>query len=350
MTEFRRYPDLASRDLAGSVVSANDELFAPRQSLIVPGPAVHAVDAFGHSGKIYDGWETRRRREPGQDWAVVRLGVPGIVHGVVVDTAFFRGNYPPFVSVEAVSVEGYPPPAALEQLAWTTLVERSACGGDRENLYAVTSDRRWTHVRLTIDPDGGVARFRVHGEAVLDPRELPGTVDLLALENGGRLLDTSDAFYSSPENLIRPGRARIMGEGWENARRRGPGNDWALFRLAARGEPTQLEVDTSYFVGNAPGQVRVSAADEETAPLTDPASWWDLLPRVPVLVDTRHRFAVHARRPATHLRIDVHPDGGLSRLRCWGELPRAERERLTGRFRDSLPEHHVVAVAPVRPG
>lgn len=351
MSDFRSYPDLASRDLAGSVVSANDELFAPRQSLLVPHPAVHAVDAFGHSGKIYDGWETRRRREPGHDWAVVRLGVPGVVHGVVVDTAFFRGNYPPAVSVEAVSVEGYPPPEALERLEWTTLVERSACGGDRENDYAVTSDRRWTHVRLTIYPDGGVARFRVHGEAVPDPRLLTGTVDLLALENGGRLLDTSDAFYSSPENLIRPGRARVMGEGWENARRRGPGHDWALFRLAARGVPTQLEVDTSYFLGNAPGQVRVSAADADTAALDDAASWWDLLPRVPVLVDTRHRFPVAARRPATHLRIDVHPDGGLSRLRCSGELGDDERQRLEERFRARLPaEHHVFAVEPVRLG
>ena len=340
-TDFTRYPDLASRDLAGSVVSANDELFAPRQSLLVPQPAV-AVDAFGHSGKVYDGWETRRRRGAGHDWAVVRLGVPGVLHGVVVDTAFFRGNYPPFVSVEAVSVEGYPRPEELEALEWTTILDRSPCAGDQENHYAVASDRRWTHVRLSIHPDGGVARFRVHGEALPDPRHLVGTVDLLALENGGRLLETSDAFYSSPANLILPGRARTMGEGWENARRRGPGNDWALFRLAARGEPVLLEVDTSYFVGNAPGQVRVSAADAESGALDDPGSWWDLLPVVPVLADTRHRFVVPEHRPATHLRLDVYPDGGLTRLRCWGELSGPERDRLLHRFDDSLPAGHRV--------
>ena len=259
MPHFTTYPDLASRDLAGRVVSANDELFAPRQSLNLPGPAVHAVDAFGHLGKVYDGWETRRRRSPGFDWAIVRLGVPGIVHGVVVDTAFFKGNYPPFVSVEGLSVEGYPEDAVLEQLEWTTLVERSPCEGDSENHYEVASDRRWTHVRLSIHPDGGVARFRVHGEVVVDPRFLTTTVDLLALENGGRLLDTSDAFYASPGNLILPGRARTTGEGWENARRRGDGNDWATFALAARGEPTLVELDTSFFIGNAPGEVRVQA-------------------------------------------------------------------------------------------
>jgi allantoicase len=340
MSDFTTYPDLASRDLAGSVISANDELFAPRQNLIMPKPAVHAVDEFGHTGKVYDGWETRRRREPGHDWAIVRLGVPGIVHGVVVDTAFFKGNYPPFISVEATSVEGYPDPAVFDQLVWTTLVQRSPCRGDTENHYEVTSDRRWTHVRLSIHPDGGVARFRVHGEVVLDPRYLTTTVDLLALENGGRLLRTSDAFYSSPENLLRSSRARIMGEGWENARRRGPGNDWAVFRLAARGAPTLLEVDTSYFIGNAPGQVRITVADEQQGPLDGEDLWWEVLPKVPVLVDTRHHFLVDVRRPATHLRLDVYPDGGLTRLRCHGELPAEERERLYRRFCQLLPDQH----------
>ncbi len=352
MPHFTAYPNLASRDLAGRVVSANDELFAPRQSLIMPRAAVHSVDAFGHLGKVYDGWETRRRRTSGVDWAIVRLGVPGIVHGVVVDTAFFKGNYPPFVSVEGLSVEGYPDDALLETLEWTTLVDRSPCEGDTENAYEVASDRRWTHVRLTIHPDGGVARFRVHGEAVVDPRFLTTTVDLLALENGGRLLDTSDAFYASPGNLILPGRARTTGEGWENARRRGAGNDWATFALAARGEPTLVEVDTSYFIGNAPGSVRVQAADASAGSVDD-GSWWDVVPQTPVLVDTRHHFLVGTRRPATHLRLDVYPDGGLTRLRCFGEIDATEREHLYARYFASLPTSHrafpdTVPIAPSR--
>jgi allantoicase len=340
MPDFTRYPDLASRDLAGSVVSANDELFAPRQSLILPVPPVHEVGAFGHTGKVYDGWETRRRREPGHDWAIVRLGAPGIIRGVVVDTAFFRGNYPPYISVEAASVEGYPDAAELDRLPWTVLVEKSPCAGDTENHYPVDNPKRWTHVRLNIFPDGGVARLRVHGEVVVDPRYLTATVDLLAEENGGRVLDTSDAFYSSPENLISSHRARLMGEGWENARRRGPGNDWVLFRLGARGEPTLIEVDTSYFVGNAPGEVRVSAIDETLCDPEDTVSWWDVVPRTPVLPDTRHRFLVGERRTATHLRLDVYPDGGLTRLRCHGELPTEVRNELSERFAEVLPAEH----------
>jgi allantoicase len=340
MRDFTIYPDLASRDLTGSVISANDELFAPRQNLIMPQPATHEISAFGHTGKVYDGWETRRRREPGFDWAIVRLGVPGIIHGVVVDTAFFKGNYPPYVSVDATSVEGYPAIEVFDRVPWVSLVPQSPCEGDTENYYPIDNPKRWTHVRLNIFPDGGVARLRVHGEVVVDPRFLTTTVDLLALENGGRLLGTSDAFYSTPENLILASRAQLMGEGWENARRRGPGNDWATFKLAARGEPTMIEVDTSYFIGNAPGEVRISAADETLSDISDPQVWWDAVPRTPVLVDTRHRFLVAERRTATHLRLDVYPDGGLTRLRCFGELPQEVRKGLYERFWETLPVEH----------
>src|SRR5690349_13788675 len=146
--DFTQLPDLASRALAGSVVYANDELFAERENLIKPGRAVFSTEDFGHKGKVYDGWETRRRREPGHDFAIVRLGVPGVVHGVVVDTSWFKGNYPPEISVEAAAVEGYPSPEDLLKADWVTLVPKSAAKGDSDNLYQVSADQRVTHVRL----------------------------------------------------------------------------------------------------------------------------------------------------------------------------------------------------------
>ncbi|MGH8776135.1 MAG: allantoicase [Jiangellaceae bacterium] len=316
MNDFTTLADLASRALGGCVASATDELFAERENLIRP-EAASAPGAFGNKGKVYDGWETRRRRSPGHDAAVLRLGAPGIIRGVVVDTAHFRGNYPPQVSVEATSVDGYPSPDELETQIWATIVSRTAALGDTANAYDVTSDRRWTHVRLSIYPDGGVARFRVHGEVVPDPRFLEGTVDVAALENGGTVVDCSDMFYSSPVNLILPGRARSMGEGWENARRRDDGNDHVTFRLAAATEVREIVVDTSYFVGNAPGWVRVSAAD-----LRDDSGgdWSDVVGRVRVQPDTRHRFLVAPGYPVTHVRLDVYPDGGLSRFNVYGEI------------------------------
>jgi allantoicase len=172
-------------------------------------------------------------------------------------------------------------------------------------------------VRLCIHPDGGVARLRVHGEAVLDPSvaEALGTLDLAALEHGGRVLDCSNRFYGSADRLIAPGLARSMGEGWETARRRDDGNDWVLVGLATRGVVTVAELDTTWFLGNAPGWASLSSRDDAGAKA---AGWSPLLPRTALQPDTRHRFVLAAAEPATQVRLDVYPDGGMARLRLWG--------------------------------
>jgi allantoicase len=335
--DFARLPDLASRRLGGSVVSATDELFAAKENLIKPEPPVFAAGEFGARGKIYDGWESRRRREPGNDHAIIRLGVPGIVHGADVDTSFFRGNYPPQVSVEAVSVDGYPSAAELSELDWRPLIGRVPVTGDAaHNWCAAAAPRHCTHVRLSIYPDGGVARCRVHGQPLPDPRFLTGTIDLAALENGGQLLDCSNAFYSSAWNPIMPGRATSMADGWENSRRRDGGFDFVTFGLVAAGVVHQVEIDTSYFVGNAPGWARLLASPGPASPEAAPAGeWTELIPRVRLQPDTRHRFLVESPEPVAQVRLEVFPDGGLSRLRVLGELtPTAAaglRERYAGR-------------------
>jgi allantoicase len=334
--DFTGMADLASRQLGGGVVYANDELFAEKENLIKPGRPAFTEGDFGNKGKVYDGWETRRRREPGHDHAIVRLGCQGIVHGVVVDTAFFRGNYPPEISVEAANVTGYPSPAELAEATWQSLVPRSAAKGDAANSYPVADRRRWSHVRLTIYPDGGVARLRVHGEVVPDPSFLAGTVDLAAAEHGGRVTGCSDAFYSSPSNLIMPGLATVMGDGWENARRRGAGNDFVAFRLAAAGRLRYVEVDTSYFVGNAPGWVELSGATAVSEDADDDLAWRPVLPRTRVQPDTRHRLLVDDAE-VTHLRLDVFPDGGLARFRAYGEVTAGALAGLAARWRDAAP-------------
>jgi allantoicase len=335
--DFAALPDLASRRLGGSVRSATDELFAAKENLTKPEPPVFEAGEFGAKGKIYDGWESRRRREPGHDHAIIRLGVAGIVHGVDVDTAFFRGNYPPHVSVEAVSVDGYPSVAELGELAWQPLVSRAPATGDAHNWYAVATPRHCTHVRLSIYPDGGVARCRVHGEPLPDPRFLTGTIDLAALENGGQLLECSNAFYSSAWNLIMPGRPASMADGWENSRRRDGGLDYATFGLAAAGVVRQVEIDTSYFVGSAPASARLLAAalppaDPVGADLLSAARWTELLPSIAVQPDTRHRFLVEPAAPVTHVRLEVFPDGGVARLRVLGEITPDAAATLRARY------------------
>lgn len=300
------------------MVWANDELFAERENLIKTGAAEFRPATFGHKGQVYDGWETRRRRGVGPeacDWAVVRLGVPGIVRGVVVDTAWFTGNYPPQISVEAAHVSGYPSKDELvDNAEWVTIVDRADVNGDTRNPFEVGSSRRWTHVRLSIYPDGGVARFRVHGEGLLDPMFAEDmTVDLAALDNGGRITACSNMFYSSPGNLLSPGVARTMGEGWETSRRRDSGNDWVEIHLAGQGVVNVAELDTSYFIGNAPGAARLSGRDGD-------GPWFDLLPTTDLQPDTRHRFLIDGDRPVTDARVDIYPDGGMARVRLFGSL------------------------------
>jgi allantoicase len=317
-SHFLSLPDLAARPAGGAVLWANDDLFAEKENLINPKPAEFRPATFGHKGQIYDGWETRRRRDLGPDAAdsvIVRLGVPGLVRGVVVDTAWFTGNYPPEISVEGAYVNGYPSVEELvEKTQWTTIVERTGVNGDTRNPFKVDSDRRWSHVRLSIYPDGGVARFRVHGEGLLDPAFAEGmTLDLAAMENGGRITACSNMFYSSPNNLLLPGTARTMGDGWETSRRRDSGNDWVQLHLASRGVLNAVELDTSYFVGNAPGVARLSGRDGA-------GDWFELLPATDLLPDTRHRFLIADDRPITDARLDIHPDGGMARVRLFGSL------------------------------
>jgi allantoicase len=339
--DFTTLPDLAVRSLGGSVVAANDELFAERENLVKPEAPAYQTYTFGHKGQVYDGWETRRRREPGFDWAIVRLGVAGVVRGVVVDTAYFKGNYPPEVSVEGCSVEGYPTPGELERADWATLVPRSAVRGDARNPFPVAAPQRFTHVRLCMYPDGGVARLRVHGRIVPDPRYLTaGAIDLAALENGGDVSGCSNMFYSSPSNLISPGLARVMGEGWETARRRDDGNDWVELRLAGAGTVRLAELDTSWFIGNAPGWASLRACDARGADPTDQAAWTELLPRTRLLPDTRHRFRVDGGAEVTHVRLDVFPDGGMARVRLHGDLTARARADLALRWLNLLPEGH----------
>ncbi len=333
--DFTALTDLASRRLGGSVVFANDELFADKENLIKPGDPVFTAGQFGPKGKTYDGWETRRRREPGHDHAIVRLGAAGIVRGVVVDTSHFRGNYPPRISVEGAAADGYPSAAQLAGLRWHQLVPPSVASGDTRNCYQVIDPHRWTHLRLSIYPDGGVARFRAHGVVVPDPAFLAGTVDLAAIETGGTVVGCSDAFFSAAANLLMPGRPRDMADGWENARRRDGGHDFVVVRLAAAGLPRVLEIDTTHFVGNAPGTVRVLGTSEGSQPAE---SWPVLLPQTPVQPDTRHRFLVPDAAEVTHVCLQVFPDGGLARLRLLGELTAAGLAGLRQAYLDSLPD------------
>jgi allantoicase len=339
---FTHYANLADRRLGAGVVAANDEFFAERENLLAPERAEFDPEHFGHKGKIMDGWETRRRRgacaehpwpaADDHDWALVRLGAPGVIRGIVVDTAHFRGNHPQAVSVEGACVPGSPSPAELlgDDVKWTSLVPRTPVGGHAANGFEVGVEQRFTHLRVNQYPDGGIARLRVHGEVVPDPEWLAalGTVDVVALENGGRVEDASDLFYSPATNTIQPGRSRRMDDGWETRRRRGQGHDWIRYRLVARSRIRAVEIDTACLKGNSAGWASVSVRDGEDG------DWTEILPRTRLQPDTDHRFVLPSPAVGTHARIDIFPDGGISRLRLFGSLTEDGAARLSARHQE----------------
>jgi allantoicase len=325
MTDFTELVDLAAEALGGTVIAANDEFFAPKEGLIKANAAEWREGVYTERGKWMDGWETRRRRTPGHDWAIVHLGAAGVVRGVVIDTSWYRGNYPESASVEACEVNGTPSPEELTNPSthWFTLLPKSPLAGDTKNAFRIASEQRVTHLRLNIFPDGGVARLRVHGEVRATSLGDHGSViDLAAIENGGYSVVCSDMFFGHRQNLLMPGRSTHMGNGWETRRRRGPGHDWTIIRLAAPGAVETVELDTDHFKGNAPGSCMLESthlAGATAEQLVDPSlEWTEIVPNAALQPHARHRFVANPVTPATHVRLNIYPDGGVARLRLLG--------------------------------
>jgi allantoicase len=326
--DFTEQIDLASEKLGGAVLYANDDFFAPKENLLKPSAPVWIEGKYTDLGKWMDGWETRRRRSPRLDekfdWCVIRLGLTGVVRGVVVDTAFFRGNFPSHCSIEVCTIDGQPDVEKLlnAETVWTEILPVSELQGDSKNLFAINYDQRVTHLRLKIYPDGGVARLRVYGEVVPDWKALKkreSEIDLAAAENGGVVLDVSDMFFGHKHNLIMPGQAQDMSDGWETKRRRGEGFDWCVIKLGSRGNIKRVEVDTSHFKGNYPEGCSI-----EVGSGTNPAEieWKELLPDAKLQAHTRHVFVDELKDcgAVTHARFNIYPDGGVSRLRLYGRI------------------------------
>jgi allantoicase len=315
--------NVADTRLGAVALFATDDFFAPMARMLSPAEPQWREGVFDDHGKWMDGWESRRRRGTGHDYCIVQLAAPSTLTLLDIDTRFFTGNFPPFCGVEACRSETAPDATTR----WTELLPTRPLRGDQHNFFPVDSPAIWTHLKLNIYPDGGVARLRVYGSVHREwgPDAGAQTVDLAAALNGARALACSDEHYGSMHNVLLPGTGASMGDGWETRRRREPGFDWMILRLGAPGRIDTIEIDTAHFKGNFPHQLSINATllrGAVEADLSSQSLYWPLLLEPQFLhADNLARFkeAVRDLGPVSHLRVNLHPDGGLSRLRCFGK-------------------------------
>jgi len=317
--------DLASELLGGVTLAASDDFFAAKENLLKPAAPVFLPERYTEFGKWMDGWESRRKRIPGHDWCVIKLGLAGILRGADVDTSFFTGNFPSHCSIEACTLSN----DDWKNASWMPIVAKSRLQGGSHNPFDIDDEERRTHIRLNIFPDGGVARLRVYGEVLPDLDAIARSgqpVDFASVQNGGLALTCSDMYFGSKNNLIMPGRPVNMGGGWETKRRRGPGYDWIIVRLGARCHFEKIGIETEHFKGNYPDRCSLDACDAPGALVEDLATgavrWMEVLPATKLGPDAVHEFTSELLTPGpfSHVRLKIYPDGGISRLRVFGRL------------------------------
>ncbi|KAK2157115.1 hypothetical protein LSH36_198g04010 [Paralvinella palmiformis] len=294
---FTELNDLISSKIGGKVIFSTDDWFATAENLIKAEEAVFEPASFTDFGKWMDGWETRRKRIPGHDWCIIQLGAAGIIHGVDIDTSHFTGNYAPKVSIQAANI----------------YQDLPARRGDRMGQGQNMEERKM------ID--------KLKSEVI----------DLAAMLNGGICLAYSNAHFGHPKNMIGPGRSKFMRDGWETARRldrpavlqadangilQVPGSEWAVFKLGHPGVITKVEIDTNHFKGNFPDSCWIEVCRSDDPSFDVPRTGWKtLLPAKKLSAHNIHYFTGNQLRSSgtvTHARIFMAPDGGISRVRLWG--------------------------------
>ncbi len=327
------YVDLASERVGGETLACSDDFFAEMENLLKPGRGIFIEGKFTERGKWMDGWESRRSygRDNGRDsdWCIIRLGISGKIRAFDIDTNYFRGNAPEKVSVEAC-VSAVEPD---ENTVWHTVLKATGVNAHSQNLFTLDAkekhnDTAWTHVRLTMFPDGGIARFRVYGEAEVNWDDFVEgeLIDLASIRNGAKALLVSDMFFSDKNNLIMPGRGVNMGDGWETKRRRDPGPDWSIVKLAAPGSVNKVIIDTCHFKGNFPDTFKLEGCVSDSDDFSDGSpsvTWTTIIASTKLYAHREHLFTkeiiVEKDKPFTHVRLSIFPDGGISRMRVFGK-------------------------------
>ena len=314
--------NLISPKIGSHGVYANDEFFAPLERMLSETDPIFIPDKYDNHGKWMDGWETRRRRTPGLDWCLIKLGCPGIIKKIEINTKFFTGNYPPYAEIEGFYSEEQPDE---NDENWKTILNKKSIQGDAVNNFNAENESIFNWVKLKIFPDGGVARLRLWGDVFVDWDKISKKqiLELSALNNGGKIISYNNAHYGDVSAILSYGRGKNMGDGWETRRRREPGNDWLIIQLGKMGFLTKAEVDTAFFKGNYPESCSIQAINTDDISKVKDEDWLTIIPKSILNADKVHKFSISTKFHSTefsHIKLNIFPDGGVSRLRIFGHI------------------------------
>jgi allantoicase len=316
--------NLASPKMGTKILAFSDDFFGEVTRMLNDKDPIFIEDKYDNHGKWMDGWESKRRRDGGNDWAILKLGSEGIISKIEIDTSYFTGNFPPFFSLEGIYSETEP----NKDSNWKSLIAKTNLVGDCKNNFELNLKEKFNFVRLQIFPDGGVARIRLFGEVKYnwDRFNNEEIIELSSLKLGGSILAYNNAHYGDVSALLSEGRGKTMGDGWETRRRREPGNDWIIIKLAQKGIIEKIEIDTAHFKGNYPDRASIQAISIDknitTKDLIQSSENWDvILDETKLTADNIHEYEINSnsKAEATHIRLNIYPDGGVSRLRIFGK-------------------------------
>ena len=319
---INNFVNLASPKLGTKVMSFSDDFFGKVSRMLNDKAPQFIEDKYDNHGKWMDGWESKRRRDGGHDWAIIKLGSPGKVYEIEIDTSFFTGNYPPFASIQGLYSEKKPD----HNNDWKIILKKQKLQGDKVHNFKVNSTKV-NYIRFQIFPDGGIARLRLLGHVEIDLEKFKNKkIELSSLNLGGKIIAYNNAHYGDVSALLTSGRGKTMGDGWETRRRREPGNDWIIIKLAKSGIIEEIEIDTAHFKGNFPDKASISAAffDEKekvSSIIKQNKNWKEILPPTKLKADKIHRFKKIIRTDeVNYVKLNIFPDGGVSRFRVFGKL------------------------------
>ncbi|KAH3900044.1 probable Allantoicase [Saccharomycodes ludwigii] len=319
--------DIIAERLGGEIVAVSNEWFAKAENLIKPNKPIRDATRFVYQGAWYDGWETRRHNSNEYDYVIFKIGVSSAsIIGCEIDTAFFDGNHAPYISVEALYNTNEGKDAVIEENnpGWEEVIGKMECGPSQKQFFLRDNGltlNKYTHVKLKMYPDGGIARFRLYGKVILpelNSDNVNTVTDLCNVCNGAVAIKCSDEHFGTMKNLILPGRGCDMSDGWETKRSRIPNHvDWSIIKLGRKTSYIDhIVVDTAHFRGNFPQSIKVYGALQYNG--NDDTNWIELVPQSKTGPDKEHLYQIKKNLAINYIKLVIIPDGGVKRIRVFG--------------------------------